>query len=180
MHCPNCGKRVAPEAHFCLDCGFQLRMGVVQTTDKKDYDIKTEFEYAGFWQRFVAYIIDYVFLFIVGLILVFVLDIAIRHPDYSDSSFNFYDLIPALIVTWIYYSLMESSAAQATLGKQALKLIVVDVNGKRISFGKATGRFWGKILSTFILLIGFFMIALTKKKQGLHDILSGCLVIVNR
>lgn len=83
----------------------------------------------------------------------------------------------ALMVSWIYYSLLESSAWQATLGKKALGLEVTDLEGHRISFGRATGRFFGKILSAFILLIGFIMAGFTEKKQALHDILAGTLVI---
>jgi uncharacterized RDD family membrane protein YckC len=54
---------------------------------------------------------------------------------------------------------------------------VTDLNGDRISFGKASGRFFGKIISRLILGIGFFMIGFTEKKQGLHDMIAGCLVV---
>ena len=72
---------------------------------------------------------------------------------------------------------MESSEYQATLGKMLLGLKVTDLKGRRISFLRATGRHFGKILSGLILGIGFFMIAFTKKKQGLHDIITECLVL---
>lgn len=81
------------------------------------------------------------------------------------------------VVTWLYYALMESSARQATLGKMALGIIVTDIEGRRIGFGKATGRHFAKILSALILGIGFLMVAFTQRKQGLHDILAGTLVI---
>ena len=58
-----------------------------------------------------------------------------------------------------------------------LGIKVTDLNGRRIGFGKATGRYFGKILSTVILLIGCIMIAFTEKKQGLHDKMAGCLVV---
>ena len=72
---------------------------------------------------------------------------------------------------------MESSSKQGTVGKMILNLRVVDMLGNRISFGRATGRFFGKILSGLILNIGYIMAAFTEKKQALHDMLAGCLVI---
>ncbi len=81
------------------------------------------------------------------------------------------------ILNWLYYSLLESSAWQATLGKKALGLEVTDLDGNRISFGRATGRFFAKIISSIILGIGYLMAGFTEKKQALHDILAGTLVI---
>ncbi|GEQ96830.1 hypothetical protein JCM17844_04670 [Iodidimonas gelatinilytica] len=75
---------------------------------------------------------------------------------------------------------MESSEKQATLGKAAIGIKVTDMNGQRISFLRATGRHFGKILSTIILLIGYVMILFTKRKQGLHDMIAGCLVLKER
>ena len=72
---------------------------------------------------------------------------------------------------------MEASSKQGTLGKMVLGIIVTDEAGNRISFGRATGRYFGKILSSLILLIGYIMIAFTKKKQGLHDLLASTLVV---
>ena len=56
-------------------------------------------------------------------------------------------------------------------------IIVTDLEGRRIGFGKATGRHFAKILSALILGIGFLMVAFTQRKQGLHDILAGTLVV---
>jgi uncharacterized RDD family membrane protein YckC len=75
---------------------------------------------------------------------------------------------------------MESSSRQATLGKMALGIVVTDMDGKRISFGRAVGRNLGKIISQIILFIGFLMVAFTQKKQGLHDIIANCLVVVKK
>ena len=78
---------------------------------------------------------------------------------------------------WLYFALMESSSKQATLGKMALGIIVTDLNGNRLSFGRATGRYFGKIISGAILMIGYIMAGFTEKKQALHDIIAGCLVV---
>ena len=63
------------------------------------------------------------------------------------------------------------------MGKKALGIIVTDISGQRISFGRATGRYFAKQLSTIILLIGYIMAAFTEKKQALHDMMAGTLVI---
>ena len=78
---------------------------------------------------------------------------------------------------WLYYTLMESSRFQGTLGKMAVQIKVTDLDGNRISFGQATGRHFGKFLSAILLGIGFIMVAFTEKKQGLHDVMAGCLVV---
>jgi uncharacterized RDD family membrane protein YckC len=78
---------------------------------------------------------------------------------------------------WLYYALMESSRFQGTLGKMAVQIKVTDLEGNRISFGRATGRYFGKIVSGLTLLVGYIMVAFTRQKQGLHDIMAGCLVV---
>ncbi|MCZ6692889.1 MAG: RDD family protein [Bacteroidetes bacterium] len=82
-----------------------------------------------------------------------------------------------LAASWLYYAVLESGSYQGTLGKMLLNLKVTDLEGEQISFSRATGRFFGKFLSSFIIYIGYIMIGLTEKKQGLHDILAGCLVV---
>ena len=60
----------------------------------------------------------------------------------------------------------------------AMDIIVTDLHGNRVSFGRATGRYFAKIISSIILFIGYLMIAFTEKKQGLHDIIAETLVEV--
>ena len=82
-----------------------------------------------------------------------------------------------LVGEWLYYGLMESSSWQATLGKKAIGLKVTDLEGKRISFARATGRHFAKFLSALLLNLGFLIIAITSRKQGLHDLITDCLVL---
>jgi uncharacterized RDD family membrane protein YckC len=82
-----------------------------------------------------------------------------------------------LVLDWLYYTLLESSVWQGTLGKKALGLEVTDLGGRRVSFGRATGRFFARIISGLTLGIGFIMAGFTERKQALHDIIAGCLVI---
>jgi uncharacterized RDD family membrane protein YckC len=118
--------------------------------------------YAGFWMRVGAYILDSLILCIPCTMFFFVL---------------FIFAWPFLIVgIWLYFGLQESSVYQATLGKRALNIYVTDMYGRRITFGQATGRYFAKILSG-ILCIGYIMVAFTERKQGLHDLLAGTLVM---
>ena len=81
-----------------------------------------------------------------------------------------------LLGNWIYEAAMESSSKQATVGKLVLGLKVTDLEGRRISFARATGRHFSKLLSGMILLIGYIMAGVTERKQALHDMIAGTLV----
>ena len=142
--------------------------------------------YAGFWLRVVAYIIDAIILAFASAVVFFPLFGANLHSFSRDNPWEFYTTFSRPIValkllgimlSWIYYATCESSAWQATLGKKALGLKVTDLYGNRITFARASGRFFGKILSGLILGIGFLMAGFTARKQALHDILAGCLVL---
>jgi uncharacterized RDD family membrane protein YckC len=142
--------------------------------------------YAGFWLRLVAYIIDAIILGMAGVIAFFPLFRANIHAFTTQNPWEVYTSMSrplfairllALMLGWIYYASMESSSWQATLGKKVLGLKVTDLSGNRITFARASGRFFGKILSGMILGIGFLMAGFTARKQALHDILAGCLVL---
>lgn len=154
----------------------------------------TEVRYAGFWLRFVAYIIDDIVMSVVGFLvsLPFIGGIIFsaigigENPDEAENIAmgvmgimgSIVGLVLVIFVLgWLYFALMESSKNQATLGKMALGLKVTDMEGNRISFGKATGRYFGKIISGMILYIGYILAGLTEKKQALHDMMAGCLVV---
>lgn len=77
----------------------------------------------------------------------------------------------------LYYALMESSSHQATLGKMALGIKVVDRNGGRLSFPHALGRWFAAALSYLTLYIGFLLAAFTRNKQALHDMVAGTCVV---
>ena len=81
------------------------------------------------------------------------------------------------IMGWLYFAIMESSNKQATLGKMAMGIKVTDLNGNRISMTRASGRYYGKIISSCIMGIGYIMAGVTEKKQALHDVISDCLVV---
>jgi uncharacterized RDD family membrane protein YckC len=89
-------------------------------------------------------------------------------------------MIIGIGLPWLYEALMVSSSKQATLGKLLLGIVVTDLAGNRVSFARASGRYFGKILSQMVLYIGFLMAAFTEKKQALHDMIAGCLVLVRQ
>ena len=91
---------------------------------------------------------------------------------------SFFGTVINFVFGWLHFSIMESSPTQATLGKIAIGIVVTDRHGNRVSFGRATGRHFGKIISGIIFGIGYLMIAFTGKKQGLHDIMADTLVEV--
>ncbi|HAL56569.1 MAG TPA: RDD family protein [Bacteroidetes bacterium] len=150
--------------------------------------------YAGFWRRFVAFLIDSTILCVVAFFFLIpalgFLGLGIgagalaEDPDAAAGlivaaiAAYFFAIVIIAIAGWLYYAIMESSAKQGTLGKMALGIVVTDMDGKRISFGRATGRYFGKILSGMILYIGYIMAGFTQKKQALHDILASCLVVM--
>jgi len=120
--------------------------------------------YASFWQRFGAAIIDAIVLSVLNVLLVFVFSSIVAN-------------LLSLVSGWLYYAIMESGADQATIGKKAVGLKVTNLNGERISFGQATGRYFGKILSGLILLIGYLMMLWDDKNQTLHDKMANTLVV---
>jgi uncharacterized RDD family membrane protein YckC len=192
MYCNRCGAWLGEDAAFCPSCGQPVTplgtgesavpSAVQAAPAAPSPTIRTA--YAGFWLRLVAYVIDNLILSAVVLIvLVPIVPVFFRHvpmeraiPSPATIVFFFWFWALCLAGVWLYYSLFESSAWQATPGKRVLGLFVTDMQGQRISFARAT-RFFGKFLSSAILFIGYFMAGFTAKKQALHDILADCLVL---
>lgn len=185
--CPMCGAENPRKARKCDACGEEF-----ETADEPRRR-RREFEYAGFWLRFAAHFIDSILLgcvnFAVGAGVGIVLAVIIigannGNPNALDEGgagilIQLVAQAIGLLVGWMYYALMESSAKQATLGKMAVGIQVCDMDGRRITFGRATGRFFGKMLSGLICLIGYIMAGFTEQKQALHDQLAGTLVVRN-
>jgi uncharacterized RDD family membrane protein YckC len=153
------------------------------------------FTYAGFWLRFVAALIDGVIMSIAAgvlLVPIFVLTGFEAHVDGLAERHGQPD--PAIIVglvgmilvfaavsvliQWLYHAYLESGEKQATWGKQALGLYVTDLMGRPVTFGRASGRFFAKIVTGMIPLgIGYIMAGFTERKQTLHDMIASCLVL---
>ncbi|HEY9077857.1 MAG TPA: RDD family protein [Anaerolineaceae bacterium] len=138
--------------------------------------------YAGFWERAAASIIDSFVTGIIGGILGFILGLVwgLTFRSNDDTSMLILQCISSaggLLLGWLYFAILESSSSQGSLGKMALGIKVTDTDGNRIGFGRATGRYFGKMISALILYIGFLMVAWDERKQGLHDKMAGTLVV---
>jgi uncharacterized RDD family membrane protein YckC len=135
-----------------------------QYTQTTDLFLEEPVVYAGFWQRVGAAVLDAIILSVLNALLTFVSSSPLAS-------------VLSLVFGWLYYALQESGSSQATIGKKALGIKVTRLDGGQISFGQATGRYFGKILSGIILLIGYLMMLWDDKKQTLHDKLASTLVV---
>jgi len=150
--------------------------------------------YAGFWLRLVAAIIDGILISIpLAPFYIGIFASMIPQLTHSDDPFDVLAavlpriallLVLATLASWLYWSLLESSPWQATLGKKALGLYVTDLTGNRVSFGRASGRFCGGRLLGMVPYIGglYFLVdcicaGVTQRKQALHDMMASCLVL---
>jgi uncharacterized RDD family membrane protein YckC len=170
VSCSECGKQVSDKASNCTNCGCP-----VEVSSKNAVEVKHN--YAGFAKRVIASIIDVSITLVVGAFIGYIIGIVFESKGFSLRAIGAISSIVGAILGWLYYSLMESSERQATIGKASIGIIVTDLQGNRISFGKATGRYLGKIISSITFCIGYLMVFFTKKKQGLHDLVAGTLVV---
>lgn len=229
MYCSKCGGQVADTAAFCPACGQPTgaqssaprgiplapggfapppAVGPTAAATPPPAPAPTGYPaypgqavlYAGFWLRFVAYILDALILGIPFAFITFMFlagsgifrSLMSSPPVNPDALFRlmgmafiFRIVLLGIVAEWLYYALLESSAWQATLGKKALGLAVTDLSGGRISFGRASGRIFSMILFRMVPAVGpllFFPIdcicaGFTGKKQALHDMMASCLVI---
>ncbi len=210
MYCSKCGGVMADGAAFCSNCGQAFAVaaavarapmmsspvagGVAAVPAYAGYAAASRVEYAGFWVRFLAFLIDNAVMGI-GFVLILIPLIFLTglggfigeiHPNEDMNDVGIFMLFGllflaatvSLLLTWLYHALMESSEWQATLGKKVLGLVVTDMAGRRVSFGRATGRHFAKIITNMVpALIGYIMAGFTERKQALHDMIAGCLVL---
>ena len=142
-------------------------------------DVEKKLNYAGFWIRFAAYMIDGILLWVVNTLitLAFFGSMGILSPvNPGNVGFAFLPMIISLAINIFYFVAFESSSKQATLGKMAVGIKVGNRFGEQLSFGNALGRYVGKILSAITLTIGFMMAGWDDKKQALHDKLANTYV----
>ncbi len=133
--------------------------------------------YAGFWRRAAAALIDLV---VVGIAILLLALVVVASFEISRDRWGVGDLVywvGNVVLFWLYFAGLESGRRQATLGKRLLRLRVIDLDGEPISFGRATLRHFAKFLSLLPLTAGFLAVAFTPRRQGLHDIIAGCLVL---
>ncbi len=207
MFCSKCGAAVAADSAFCTTCGnpqsrpavaapaavvVPANVGVAGFSAGRG-----QFMYGDFWLRFVAYLLDSLIMGFAVIALFIplaaitgaaahlrILEDAPRHGQINPAmvaailSVVFTFVGAALLITWLYHAYFESSSWQATPGKRVVNLYVTDLNGQPISFLNATGRHFAKIITGLIpLLLGYIMAAFTERRQALHDMIAGTLVL---
>ncbi|MBE2286703.1 MAG: RDD family protein [Prosthecobacter sp.] len=131
----------------------------------------------GFWIRVAAHIIDAILMGIAGAVMGAIVGFSMAAAGNATASqIELAANLLGIVLNWLYYAFMESSSSQGTLGKKALGIVVTDLQGRRISFARATGRYFGQIVSAVTLCIGYMMCGWTERKQCLHDMMAGCLL----
>ncbi len=188
MHCAKCGANLAEEDFVCPKCGYLEEIAAIAKfkTAKSKANIM-DFNYAGFWRRGAAITLDFLiiilmvllFAVIIGGIVLLMSFLSKRHLDLHiiQSFAGGFGVAFSIALVWAYYTGSESSSYQATYGKRIMHIYVTDKNGDPITFLRANLRFWTKIISTVLLLAGFWMVFLNKKRRALHDIIAGALVL---
>ena len=208
MFCSKCGSAVVAGAAFCSACGQPIPAVAVAgavpvaaaaalpgaAATYPQSAASSTVLYAGFWLRVVAAIIDGIILGVPSAAIFFMLFASalpalMHNPDPINLMLTFMPRFFALLViyaagSWLYWSLMESSSHQATLGKMALGLYVTDLAGNQATFGRTSGRFFaGRGISLVPYLGGlYFLIScvtagFSEKKQAIHDMMASCLVL---
>ncbi len=182
--CPHCDEDTYQGIARCPHCDGILDQDAERLRVERAREQALQ---GGFWVRVGAFLLDLVIVMsplIVSRIILGADDPFFEYTELTtDQEFEFsFMLTTAGILTlaliwWPYEALMTSSRHRATLGKMALGLVVLDDRKRRLTFGRATGRHFAKYLSYLTLCIGYVMVAFTKRKRGLHDMVAGTLVV---
>ena len=135
--------------------------------------------FGSFDQRLMATALDWFFVSGVCIVIAFIISLFVKdQASRLVIVFSLFGVIP--VVKLIYHIIMESSAKQATYGKQILNIKVCDMQGSRINPGRAAGRNLAKIFSVLTFFIGYLFSFFTKQQQSLHDMIAGTLVMKDR
>jgi uncharacterized RDD family membrane protein YckC len=202
MFCPKCGKETDALGKFCQWCGADIvstPSTPIVTTEEEVVEGPDVGVYAGLGRRIVAFIVDIILILLLDAVAVAVLGLfrglqnlyffAVQQAPVESLTTEgtsvalFGSIVAAygiviVVIPWLYYAGFESSRSQATPGKLLMRIVVTDLEGNKPSFARVTLRHFAKFISTLIIFIGFLMIGLTKKRQGLHDTIAGCLVLL--
>jgi uncharacterized RDD family membrane protein YckC len=188
LFCNRCGMASAGDAQFCQACGASLVQQPPESPPALASFVLASPHYGGFWIRVVAWFLDALLVLAAAFPIRLLIGSAVTFFGVG-TSVPTQELLRArwwarvavgIVLGWLYKAGMESSVYQATLGKLAVRLKVTDLEGRRISFVRATARHFAKFLSTFALMLGHLMIAFDEEKQGLHDRIAGTLVVYRR
>ena len=185
----------SPSAPPAYPPAYPTGIAPVPYADPAGLAVSRGFSYAGFWLRFVAYFIDSIIISLALIVLIVPLifltgfaanfgALAQNHGQPNPAVIGGFIMIMlvfvviSVIAQWLYHAYLESGEKQATYGKQLMGVYVTDLMGDRVTFGRASGRFFAKIVTGMIPLgIGYIMAGFTERRQALHDMIASCLVL---
>ena len=184
MYCEQCGYNNPPTEKFCRNCERDLSAGIIKpgrSTPSPQLIKNAQLIYAGFWVRFIASLLDVLLLAVCLILIAFAFaglialtgrDSIVQNP--ATKTFLYWAIIIASV---LYHVLMESGPGGATLGKRWMNIRIVDTEGKRLTVVRALSRLLARLLTFLTLYIGFLLQPFTRRKQGMHDMLAGTLVV---
>lgn len=184
--CPSCGEEMVKSAHYCHHCGRPVqRLAPVEPIRKPEPGVSSGTDYAPVWRRFIAAVIDLatVVTFVLPGVLAFfwLAEIVTGWIGLEPDDSRFFAGVGAVLLfltaDWLYNAYMNSSQRRASFGKYFMGMVVTGLDGEQVGFGQATGRYFAKYISTFPLFAGFFITPFTRRKQALHDMVAGTVVV---
>ncbi|MBK9169489.1 MAG: RDD family protein [Bryobacterales bacterium] len=158
------------DAPVCRLCGYRF------TAAERPIPVV----YAGFWRRAAAMLVDFlVFAPLQGIFFVLLVTAQMGGAQQARSQVGAAVIVLAAFAIghWLYHTILESSSWMGTVGKRVCGLRVTGLDGRRIGFARANGRYFAKFLSATFMSFGYLLAAFTEKKQALHDIAASTLVV---
>ncbi len=181
MFCQSCGGENPAAAEFCQNCGKPILRSAAAPAPLAARATPSPL-YAGFWLRFAAILIDGI-IWNLAVTLVVVLFIMFAFASVMAGGNVVAIIMIGLIaglgiyLGWFFYhAYCESSDWQGSIGKRVLGLYVTDTEGRRLTFGRAAGRNFSRLISDMTFGVGYFMAGFTVRKQSLHDMVADCVV----
>lgn len=177
MFCPRCGTYLPDRIPACTLCGNAFVDGAALPSRVVRPAREHATAYAGFWRRFMALALDSILLFFPAATMRVLLGLSSSGLVDYESTATFAALCFEIAVDWLYAASMLSSRAGATLGMQAMGIRIAKTDGSRVSFSRATWRFFAQVLDLVTLGVGFLMQVFTPRRQTLHDLVTGTVVL---
>lgn len=184
MFCSRCGTWASDDATLCPLCGVALQddglrlQAAGAAADAGAHATVTSMvSYGGFWRRLAAVIIDSLILWFPAATFRVMIGVdPFTSFDFGSTS-AWAGTLVEYAIGWVYAAFLIASPMRATLGLQVMDLEVTDTHGRPVSFARATWRYWAQLLSLFTLGLGYLMQLATPRRQTLHDLLSGTVVV---
>ncbi|MGD9690909.1 MAG: RDD family protein [Phycisphaerales bacterium] len=202
-NCPSCGVLIAPKGIVCTNCGFNIQSGKALKTKIEKVKAAPKSagggaqgaaagNYAGLLSRALAAIVDGIIALVIMIGIGFVGFSTVLDPasidqeklQAGDVPMEFWLVYLAMLAaSWLYFSLMESSAAQATIGRKLMGISLATTDGGMVSFGRSSARYWLKMIlysiplaGFLILLVNIVMVLVAPRKQTIHDLATGVVI----